>query len=864
MTQHSDRTSGISLILVILFCTVAFLGTSLWVTLRHGISLDHITLSSIQAHHISIKVDDGIIFSVDRLDVLSQQTTDSKANPEKIIVRFNAWAHLFREIRINQIRYLEHTYQLLFQDNQFNVTGDNFQLTGTLAYANGAVHMDIPALTIKQYSVTFSGKAIYTRKSNDIKFSGKFIGQDVNGLLTFSKHEDQVNAEINTDNFSDLPAILARFPLDKNLVTWITENITARDYKVEHLKLDFTLHDGKPEIGPGSISGKAIAQDASLRFHPSLAPVQCKQINITLNNDQLSFALEQPAYKTRNLAGSSVLINNLVAGDSQMDINIQTNTELDNEILELLDTYNINLPVSQKTGTTKADIHLVFDLPDFTLSTTGAFTTGEGSWTMGDISFQTSSIAVQLKNNLITIKNAAIASQDIIQTDLTGTIDTAAKKAELTANIKHLNFHGKEKDIITARNLLTPIDIQFRGEEINIHLIVPQVNIALSPSRRIVTLEDLNSVKPFIPSLKDFPFQQGSGSINFTDLENITFEGFIDTDALPLSTNNKPVTQFTFQGSKTAEKLTANINKGKILLTVTDKLHIDLRDYMVTIDTDKIGQKTGPSSPIPISVSGLQSLIKLKNIPIPTRTFAAELNNQEVSFSASLDHGKVLFEKTGQEMSITASEIDAVLAQNFFQFADLEGGRFNLSVKAKDEKNFHGFVEFSNVLIKNFVLLNNVLSFMSVIPSLATLSSPGFDSNGYRVNQGIAKFTWDNKLLTIQQLRTDGTTINTETDGWLNFNNDTLNINLKVISLKDFSKIISKFAWADYAILGKDGSLSTSLLLSGNLHNPEIKTHLTKEIVMAPINIVKRTIQWPFHQFRKTRDLATGPVEPEK
>ena len=73
-----------------------------------------------------------------------------------------------------------------------------------------------------------------------------------------------------------------------------------------------------------------------------------------------------------------------------------------------------------------------------------------------------------------------------------------------------------------------------------------------------------------------------------------------------------------------------------------------------------------------------------------------------------------------------------------------------------------------------------------------------------------------NSLLTIDQLRTDGTTINTEARGWVDLENDILKINLELISLKDFSKIISKIPWAGYAILGEDGSLSTSLLLSGN------------------------------------------------
>ena len=175
-----------------------------------------------------------------------------------------------------------------------------------------------------------------------------------------------------------------------------------------------------------------------------------------------------------------------------------------------------------------------------------------------------------------------------------------------------------------------------------------------------------------------------------------------------------------------------------------------------------------------------------------------------------------------------------------------------------------GVFEFSNVLFKKLALLNNVFSFINTIPALATLSSPGFDDDGYLVNEGIVHFELNNKLLTIQQLRTDGKTINTEAKGWINLENDTLEIRAELISLKDFSKIINTIPLAGYAILGDDGSINTSLLISGSMTKPEIKTHLSKEIVMTPINVVKRTIKWPFKIFDKPEDRENTKPEPEK
>ncbi len=864
MTRYSNKKSKISLFFLILFCTFAVLGTSLWIALKHGIELDQLNFSAVKMERLSIKADKGIIISVDQLDILTQQTTSSGYNPEFLIVQFNKWAYLFREIRVNQIHHQENTFQLLFKDNQFNISGDKFQLTSTLTYKKGEIHMDISTLELKPYAVTFFGKAIYTQQPGKITFSGGFSSQEVSGDITFSKHQDQVIAEIKTGNFTNLPDILARFPLNKGLITWISENITAKDYTIESLSIDFTLQDGKPDIRPDSITGKAIANNASIRFHSALAPVQCDQIDISFTNNQLSFDLKNPMYKTKSLAGSNVSISNLITDNSQMKINIQMASQLDNEILELLDAYNIHLPFSQLKGITKTDLHLIFNLPDFTLSTNGIFTVEGGELKWRNISFQTNGAIVQLEDNLITLDNTELAYQKMVKASLNGTINLTSQRAAMTADIKQLHLQDEKKDIIKVQNLSTPINIQFGGDEVSIDLPKLQTNITLSPSRRVLTVNKLNEIKPFVPFLQELPLQAGMVNINFTSLENLKFDGFIDTKVLPLSSDEKPITHFTFQGSKTADKLTASINEGKISLAVSDKVLINLHDYLVTADISALGKKAGPSSPVPVSISGSSLLIKLKQISIPTKEFKVDLTGPDVIFKANLNQGNILFQSRNKEINFVASDIDAQIAQGFIPSAELQGGRFNLSLKRKNEENFAGVFEFSNVLFKKLALLNNVFSFINTIPALATLSSPGFDNDGYHVNEGIVHFNYSEKLLTISQLRTDGTTINTEAKGWIDLKEDTLKMDVGLISLKDFSKIINKVPLAGYALLGKDGAINTSLLISGSLTEPKVTTNLSKEIIMSPINVIRRTITWPFKIFDKPENGKNKKPEPDK
>ena len=62
----------------------------------------------------------------------------------------------------------------------------------------------------------------------------------------------------------------------------------------------------------------------------------------------------------------------------------------------------------------------------------------------------------------------------------------------------------------------------------------------------------------------------------------------------------------------------------------------------------------------------------------------------------------------------------------------------------------------------------------------------------------------------------------------------------------DLGSKLGKVPMVGYILLGNDGSVSTTLTLSGSLDDPKIETAIAKEIVTAPFNILKRTVIYPF------------------
>ncbi len=81
-------------------------------------------------------------------------------------------------------------------------------------------------------------------------------------------------------------------------------------------------------------------------------------------------------------------------------------------------------------------------------------------------------------------------------------------------------------------------------------------------------------------------------------------------------------------------------------------------------------------------------------------------------------------------------------------------------------------------------------------------------------------------------------------NGRADFNTNQLDGSLTLKS--DLGSKLGKIPMVGYILLGDDGSLSTTVTLSGKLDDPKISTAIAKEIVTAPFNILKRTLVYPF------------------
>jgi hypothetical protein len=72
-----------------------------------------------------------------------------------------------------------------------------------------------------------------------------------------------------------------------------------------------------------------------------------------------------------------------------------------------------------------------------------------------------------------------------------------------------------------------------------------------------------------------------------------------------------------------------------------------------------------------------------------------------------------------------------------------------------------------------------------------------------------------------------------------------LTSNVKLIFLKDYSKIVGAIPVINYVLLGDNNRVETQVDIKGDIEDPEISTNFTKDTITAPVNIGKRILTSP-------------------
>ena len=206
--------------------------------------------------------------------------------------------------------------------------------------------------------------------------------------------------------------------------------------------------------------------------------------------------------------------------------------------------------------------------------------------------------------------------------------------------------------------------------------------------------------------------------------------------------------------------------------------------------------------------------------------------------------GNIIIQTNDKKFIVYARDLDEVFLQNITNFNDIAGGHYNIYLKGENQ-NFKGFAQFRSLKIKNLQLLNNVLAFINTVPALLTFSRPGFNENGLRILAGYLDFEKIGNKVYIKKSKIKGENIDFTINGYFDLKNMKINLKVDISAIKYIDKLLENIPIANYLVLGENGTISTTLVIRGEIDNPKIYTEIHKEILKSPIEMGRRMYKLP-------------------
>ncbi|QCT94582.1 hypothetical protein FE773_05145 [Caminibacter mediatlanticus TB-2] len=171
-------------------------------------------------------------------------------------------------------------------------------------------------------------------------------------------------------------------------------------------------------------------------------------------------------------------------------------------------------------------------------------------------------------------------------------------------------------------------------------------------------------------------------------------------------------------------------------------------------------------------------------------------------------------------------------------------------VLVKSPDNFYtGKVYINKGTVKELLLLNNIIAFLNTIPSILSLSSPGFSAKGYKIKEGFINYLYYKNILYFKQISIKGINLDFYGKGYIDLNKNIINLKLTAKMKMKIKKIPIVGKGLSYILFGKDGAIDVKIVIKGDLNNPKVTQDIGKSILLSPFELFKRTITLPFNIF---------------
>jgi len=578
-------------------------------------------------------LDKKLIVRVENIDYtyVESKTQTSFQDIKKSIENLPIFLKYFQEIDIKNLNINNNSFEILLKKNRLQIDNKFINIFSKINFSTNRIDLDIESLYLKDYEILFRGKANLDYFKEELKYYGDIFYQDliIKSHLDFSK-QNKFKFFISSEKFKNIHFLKELLPdLPEVAKEWMYDNVTG-DFKLDWFYGEFDFKN--KEIIESSLKGEASINNAQIMFHPNVDKVLANSVKVKFKNNNLNFDLINATYKDKVLSNSFVTLKDLTDEDKgRVYVNLETISALDKDILDILQAYDITVPVLQTKGNTNAKLLLEFPYDSkLDIVTNGEFIVDKSDIKIADFEFNTNGGKVTLNNNLLKLEQTSFILKNMVdaQTDLTLDLNTLKAKGKTHINRVFIE-DNKKSSILDLKDKNSEISMDF-SKNFTLELINLATKINYIDYLNI-ELKDLSLISSFSKILKDNQIKKGEANIDVLNEDNIDFKATVFDLPLPLKKNGEKITKLEVNGEIRKEAITITSLDESLQLIIKNNIDVHLANYEIDFSNEKENTFTSVQD-INIYLSNCNLIVENYNFNIVDAK--ASMQKESINFDA--------------------------------------------------------------------------------------------------------------------------------------------------------------------------------------------------------------------------------------
>jgi len=496
------RTTGISIVILL----VLFL-SGLTIALKTGIRLDKFSYGNTTVTDFILEWDQKLNLNATSISL----KTGSYSTPKtldypffrKIIRRTRFFSTWFSRISIDKITLNGFSASFYYHENEpgsLKINTEDLMFSSGISFDDPRLTFDIQEFRTKKYNsiatgnlvIDFSKKKIFAEIHADIAdtlpISLNIQADDKN--LSFTGHGTKV---IHT-----IKPIVDLFGIDHHISQWIVDYHKTESYKLLTMNGSFPYND--PARLLDTFYAEAAATNCNYTFEQSLEPIHADTVFVQFKKGVLNLFPEGTVFYGQN-AGKSWLDLNFGSKDIVLTAYIKAPVMGNDDILRLLNCYNIKLPFKQASGLTNSQLDLMINLSKQKVNALGSFQVDQGTFIYDGNTYQVSDALVTLKDSDLDIKKLDLSYGSVFDTDINGTMNTFSGMGDLEILLNSFSLDIKNKNL-SLNKTIRPLKLLY-------HIQKGTDSVDIGPSNWIFDKKNVHINKLSMP----FDFSHYSGEL---------------------------------------------------------------------------------------------------------------------------------------------------------------------------------------------------------------------------------------------------------------------------------------------------------------------------------------------------------------